>query len=158
MKKKLGFTIIEILVVMFIAALIYTLSTVAYKNWQKQVQISNSADELRSSLLRAQQLAAASAESLAWGIHLETDRYILFSGDFYNASDPNNEEKLLSGTRIFDPESSFADGAGGYGSDVVFAKLTGQTVNTGTVSIITLVQPSNTSTVSINSSGQIDRP
>jgi prepilin-type N-terminal cleavage/methylation domain-containing protein len=158
MKKNAGFTLVEILVVMVIAVLIYTLGSIAYRNWQKQVQISNSADELRSTLFRAQQMAAASAESTAWGVHLETDRYILFSGDFYNVSDPNNKEKILQGTQIFEPESSFADGVGGYSSDVVFAKLTGQTVNTGTVSIITLVQPSNTSTVSINSSGQIDRP
>ena len=158
MKNKLGFTLVEGLVALFIAVLIYVLSTTAYKNWQKQVQISNSADELRSSLFRAQQLATASADNASWGIHMETDRYVLFSGDFYNVSDPNNKESILQGTQIFSPGSSFADGVGGYGPDVVFAKLTGQTVNTGTVSIITLVQPSNTSTVTINSSGQIDIP
>ena len=53
-----GFTLVEILVVMVIAVLIYTLGSIAYRNWQKQVQISNSADELRSTLFRAQQMAA----------------------------------------------------------------------------------------------------
>ncbi|PIR06883.1 MAG: hypothetical protein COV55_02140 [Candidatus Komeilibacteria bacterium CG11_big_fil_rev_8_21_14_0_20_36_20] len=155
MKNQLGLTILEIILVLFIAGIIATLSAVSYHRWQQQVQLNNNLDELNSALARAQQLATAAADNNVWGIHLDNDRYMMFQGYSYNENDPHNILWVLKGTEILHPTSTFADGTGGFGSNVIFSKFTGQTANTGTITLMTVSDHNITKTIIVDPSGQI---
>ncbi len=154
MKNMEGVTILEVLVTLAIVSIIASLGFFTYTKWQSQVQLLNVRDEMVSAIVRAQQLASAAADTRSWGIHLEEDRYIMFPGSFYNESDPDNVVWNLNGIRIISPTTTFTDGVGGRISDVVFIKFTGQTFNTGTISIVTTVDPIVTKTITIPHSGQ----
>lgn len=155
-KNKGGFSILEVLLVLFLFGIIFAMSAGAYNSWQRQVVLINAKDEIKSALVRAHQLSSAVAKDNTWGIHLETNRYILFKGNYYNEIDPDNVVWDLRGVTILNPEESFADGAGSYGSDVVFAKLTGSTSNYGTISVASLGDVSSIKSIDVQASGQIN--
>ncbi len=155
-KKRFGLTYIELLVVLGLFSLISLLSFSSYANWQKEVTLVNSADELKSSISLAQAKAIAAAGNKNWGVHLEEGQYVLFSGSFYDIANPDNKIKELRGVKIVNPETSLADGAGGYGSDLVFGKYTGQTANIGQITVAANSDPSKTKVISIQDNGQIN--
>ena len=146
----------EIILVIAIFAIVFSIGSSGYLTWRQHVSLINSREELKSALLKAQQLATAAADNNNWGVHLETDRYILFKGSFFNETDPLNVMKELAGTQILNASTTVADGAGGLGSDVVFTKFSGQTANTGTIEIIYSPESSIKQIINILASGRID--
>ncbi len=155
-KKQGGFTALEMLIVILLVSLIVGLSFRTYQTWQKNIQLNNARDEIKSTLFRAQQLATAASLNNPWGMHLETTTYTLFKGTFYNQNDPDNKTWELDGIEIAEPALSFSDGAGGRSADVVFGKFNGQTANTGTIRIYPEVDPDLNKTIEIKASGHID--
>lgn len=155
-KNQKGVTMLEIIIVFMVVALIVSMGFSSYRTWQRKVLLTNTRDEIKSALVRAQQLATAADNNTAWGMHLATSSYTIFPGDFYNELDPNNKTWDLNGIEIVNSYITFADGAGGYSSDVVFSKFDGDTYNTGTVSIIVSAQNDLSKNVIVQSSGQID--
>jgi len=146
----------EILLTFLLVAIITSMGFSSYRTWQTNILLLNTRDEIKSGLVRSQQLATAAANNTAWGMHLATTSYTIFSGDFYSDSDPNNKTWELNGVEITNAYNAFSDGAGGYASDVVFSKFDGDTYNTGTVNIIIANQPGTVRNIIIQSSGQID--
>ncbi|MDP2812204.1 MAG: hypothetical protein Q8O32_00735 [bacterium] len=155
MQRK-GISIIEIIITISIVSILTGMGMAAYLSWQKQARLVDNSDAIKSALVRAQQLATAAASSTDWGLHLELDRYVLFSGSFYSVDDANNSSWNLSGVEINDPELSFTDGAGGRTADVVFHKFTGLTSNTGTIDIISNADPTIGRDIEVFASGKID--
>ncbi|MFH0873317.1 MAG: type II secretion system protein [Candidatus Komeilibacteria bacterium] len=151
----LGFTLIEIIVTMAILGILLTLGQGAYSVWQKMVHINNAAEELKSVLVQTQQKAAASADAKSWGVHFEADRYIIFSGDLYDPADTANKIKSLVGLTIINPDTSLSDGASGYSPDAVFAKFTGQTVNSGAITLSVISDLTVTRSITISKLGVI---
>ncbi|MFA6466688.1 MAG: prepilin-type N-terminal cleavage/methylation domain-containing protein [Patescibacteria group bacterium] len=155
-KNQKGLTMLEMLLVFALVAIIFSMSFSSYRTWQRQVLLTNIRDEIKSALVRAQQLATAADNNTAWGMHLATSSYTIFPGDYYDELDPNNKTWVLNGVEIVDSYITFADGAGGYSSDVVFSKFDGDTYNTGTVNIIIPIEAGLSKSVTVQSSGQID--
>lgn len=155
-KKRLGLTYIELLTVLAIFSLISMLSFSAYSNWQKEVTLVNSLDELKSTISLAQAKAIAAADNKNWGVHLLVDQYVLFSGSFYDEANPDNKIKDLRGVKILNPEISLSDGAGGYAADLVFSKYTGQTVNVGQITVVANSDATKTKVITIQDNGQIN--
>lgn len=155
-KKRRGLTYVELLVVLGLFALISLLSFSSYTKWQQEVILVNSSDELKSAISLAQAKAISAAANKNWGVHLEADRYVIFSGSFYDDANPDNKIKNLRGVQILNPESSLADGAGGYGADLVFSKYTGQTINIGQITVIANSDPSKNKIIVIQNNGQIN--
>lgn len=155
-KNNGGITTIEVLIVIIIITVIAGMGVVSYTNWKRQVKLINTEEEIKSTIVKAQQLATAAADNKIWGVHFETDRYVLFQGSFYDENDPNNESWNLQGVEIVDPENSLADGAGGYGPDLIFYKFIGTTANTGTIDIIPSGVAGGLRSISISASGQVD--
>lgn len=156
MKNNKGISVAEIIVAVAIFMIAIAISTYSYQSWQKKVQVINSVDELRSTMLYAQQLSVAAAQNNTWGVHLEEDAYVLFKGSFYNESDPDNIFRTVNGVNILNPTSTFSTGAGGFGPDIVFYKFTGQTINTGTISIGAIVDHNINRGLIVDSSGKIN--
>ncbi len=141
--------------VIVIIGILVAITFSAYINWQQQVRLGNGIEQLKSALTKAQQLSVASAEGNGWGLHLESDRYVLFSGLAYDVANPTNRVELLSGLEIINPATSLSDGSGGYSPNIIFDKVTGRTVNTGTIELSVAYWPSLSRTVIINSLGII---
>ncbi|MBT4349777.1 prepilin-type N-terminal cleavage/methylation domain-containing protein [bacterium] len=156
MKDQQGVTMIELLVAIAILAMVSSLSFATHRKWQEHVFLTNQVGELRSAIVKTQQLAIASAKDSAWGVHFEAAQYTIFSGSSYSEIDPNNEIYDLQGVLIVDPEIVLSDGIGGFGSNVIFSKFTGQTVNTGTIALMPEVNPAITKSITIYAVGQID--
>lgn len=156
MKKNSGLTLIEALIVISIFTVMALLSTNTYKNWQRQVQLTNGSDELRELLVQAQQLSVAVADDSTWGVHLEDDSYTLFKGSSYNVLDPENDTRYFRGVYIINPTSSLSDGLGGFSSDVVFSRFNGETINVGTISLTTVFSKENIKSITIESNGQVN--
>lgn len=155
-KNRSALTYIELLVVLGIFAIISLLSFSSYSAWQKEVILVNSLDELKSTISLAQAKAIAAADNKNWGVHLTIDQYVLFSGSFYDEANPDNKIKDLRGVKILNPETSLSDGAGGYAADVVFSKYTGQTVNTGQITVVANSDSTKTKVITIQDNGQIN--
>lgn len=155
-KSKGGFTIIELIIVLGLVGLIVSLGTSGYQLWQRNIHLNNVRDEIKSSLFRAQQLATAAAKGDPWGVHLATDSYTIYKGNFYNEVDPDNMTWQLDGVVIIEPYRSFDDGAGSTTADVLFDKFDGQTINTGTISLSPVSDPSLIKTIQVEAPGQIN--
>ena len=154
--NKRGFTLVEFLVALSIFSLFAVMTFQAYRNWQRQVQLINATDNLKSTLLRAQQLAAAAAESEAWGVHLDSQEYVLFKGLAFNQTDPTNKVVALSGVQILNPATSLSDGQGGSSADAIFNEGTGQTVNSGTISLQAVFDAASIKIITIQTTGRVD--
>lgn len=151
-----GFTILEMIIVIGILGIIAAMGQSGYGVWQKQVQINTVNDQIRSSLIRVQQEAVAAPGGKAMGMHLEADRYVIFSGTVYDPADTANNVKILSGIIIVNPSGSLSDGSLGFSPDVVFDKFDGRTVNTGTITVAVASSPSVTRSVTVGRFGSIE--
>jgi len=155
-KDQRGISMLEILLVLSIAGILFAMGFASYRVWQKRILLTNTSDEIKSALVRAQQLATAASSNTSWGMHLATSSYTIFSGDYYNETNLENTTWNLNGVDIVNSYITFSDGAGGYSADVVFSKFDGDTYNTGTINIIISGQPSFSKNIIVQSSGQID--
>ena len=156
MKNKQGVTLIELLIAIGILSIVISLSVVSYNKWQQQVFLTNQVGELKSAISKTQQLAVASANDTNWGVHFENNQYIIFKGSSYSEVDPDNEIHDLQGVVIINSASALSDGIGGYGPNLIFSKFTGQTNNTGTISLMPATNAAITQTITIYEVGQID--
>ena len=75
------------------------------------------------------------------GVHIESDKYIVFQGSTYDSSDSNNATFQSTITTAKTPSTL----------DIVFSQLSGTT----TAIAVTLVGGGHTSVISIGSEGQI---
>lgn len=155
-KNKDGVTMLELLVVIMLVSLIASMGFGTYKIWQRKILLINTHDEIKSALVRAQQLATAASESSDWGLHLATSSYTIFPGSVYDPLNINNKSWNLENVEIQNPETTFSDAGGAYGPDVIFSKFDGEANNTGTVSIILSVDPSYNKSIEVRAPGQID--
>ncbi len=137
-KRRSGFTLPEILLVLGIIAIFsaLTFATVLkpqFKASMEAVTLNLMAD------IKGQQLKAVSAKGTdvgGFGIHFETNRYILFEGVNFNPLDPNNLVINL-------PDNVVINNVSFPNNDLIFARRSGEVVgflpgsNTLTVSGIT---------------------
>lgn len=151
-----GFTLLEMMIVVAILGIMLLMAQGGFGIWQKKVQVSTVIDQIRNSLIRVQQQSVSAKDGKSWGIHFQSDRYIIFSGDLYDPQNLDNQVKMLTGVYIVNPDASLSDGTVGYSPNVIFEKFTGKTVNVGTITIATETDPNVRRSVSIGAFGSID--
>ncbi len=156
MPEQKGFTIMELMVTFLIVALLASMSFVSYRSWQREVQVLNAVDELKSGLRLAQSKAIAAAGETNWGVHLAVDTYVIFPGSFYDMNNPANQSKIIIGTEIINLDTAISNGAGGYGPDVVFSKFTGETPNIGVIMLSPKFDHSLIKNIQVTADGQIN--
>jgi prepilin-type N-terminal cleavage/methylation domain-containing protein len=143
-----GFTLIELLVVLAILAVFVFIALASFGVFGRQVSLDTASQQIISTLQLARNQTLASEDETVYGVHFETDRYVLFKGVVYDPSDINNKETVLTSTEIY--ERNLAGG----GDDVIFTRIRGNTTNTGNIKIKVIEEPSRTKTILINSLGQ----
>jgi len=149
-QKPKGVTLIELLVVVGIFIILTAISVPAFRYFQRESDLNNSTQEIINTLRLAQNKTLASEKESNYGVHFETEKFVLFKGTSYNPSAANNEiHNLPKNVEIY--EISLAGG----GAEVVFERLTGETNQSGKVSLRLKSDFSKTRTVGIESSGKI---
>jgi len=151
-----GFTLIETLIVITIIGILAVVGFICYTSFQRSVEMESVARQTVDTLREAQSKTMAGEELSQWGVHFETDKFVLFYGSSY---DPNELKNQVNGLSSAVKISNITLSGGG--SDVVFDKLEGTTSNFGTgandaaLRVELATQPSTYKTITITQEGKI---
>jgi len=142
-KKSMGFTMVELVMVVAILALLMVVSLPAAINFYKTRQLDVHEQGIVQVLRRAQLKAMAVERDSAFGVFVASNQYVLFVGDSYAGRDSIYDE-------VFElPDNIEVSGL----SEIVFSKLDGITADTGTIN---LVIDSSSGAISINEMGRVN--
>src|SRR3989338_3999107 len=132
LKNNLGFTLLELTIVIGIVTLILAVSTGIFFVLRSGNVLDVEAERIVSTLHLARNRTYASSGLNSHGVHFDTvqNTYTLFSGDTFDSLDPDNEQNTLGGTTEF--LNIQLEGAG---VDVIYDRLVGTTSNWGFVEI-----------------------
>lgn len=150
MKNNTGVTLVELLVVVAVFVILAATSVQVYFSFQKKSELTNSVEELVSVLRLSRNKTMASETASNFGVHFESVKFVLFRGTSYNPSATDNEIHNLS-KRVEIYEINLSGG----GAEVIFNRVTGETNQTGTISLRLKDDVSQTETAVVYSSGEV---
>lgn len=144
-----GITLLEVVIVIAIIGILLTITTFSFSQFRNARALTQSRDTVISVLSEARSRTLASVNGEQYGVHILSDRVVLFVGSTYDPLSTTNE--------LFYYESPVVLGSvslNGGGSTIVFQKISGITNSYGT---IVLQKGSDSYTVSILPSGIINQ-
>jgi len=142
--KFIGFTLIEIMLVVALIVAIGGISAPVYQIFQNKNNLSGASDIISQTLKRAQLLSQAVDGDSSWGVYIGSGSVVLFKGLSYASRDSSFDE-------IFEISSNIIPSGL---QEIHFSKLYGYPQTTGS---ITLTSSDNeTIFLTINSSGMIE--
>jgi len=149
-----GFTLIEILISSLILVSVATISIVYLSGYQRTVAINADAEKIAVYLRQAQNRAMSGESGVVWGVHFVNpqsgdDYYALFQGSAYTFASSVETIYLSKQIEFKVPSASSTQ-------DVVFQMITGWPTATTSVTIVSKVNSNSTSTISVNSVGQVN--
>jgi prepilin-type N-terminal cleavage/methylation domain-containing protein len=147
-----GITLIEIIIVISIIGIISAITVPNLSNFHRQQELKNTTEDIFSLLNEARNNTISSKNSTTYGVHFLSDKAILFTGTTYNDSTENKQIDFDSAVRIPDVGGINLNGGG---DDVVFARITGDTENYGTIIIQLVSDITVQKTININKIGII---
>lgn len=140
--NKNAFTLIEIILSIALLAIISSSSLFFLNNFQLN-NLEVSAESLKSELRRASILAKSSSNNSAWGVYINNNNFVLFSGDSYNSRNINFDQNFNFENNVISSSPE----------EVVFSKGFGESNFIGD---IVLVSNERSLSLNINSLGVLD--
>lgn len=150
MKNK-GFTILEILIALFILTLVITIVTFSFSKLNSSKALGGSANLVVSTLDEARSLTLSSIDDSQYGVYFEASQATLFKGAIYSPADPDNV--------ITKPHALVEFGEivlSGGGASIIFKRLTGNTDQTGTIKVFLKSSPTTFRTITISATGIVE--
>ena len=153
-KSGKGFSLIEVLVVIGIFFLIGGFALFVSMDAFRGSSFRSDRDLLVSALQRARAQAmnniclgsaADCSDGKPHGVHIQSDKYVIFQGDPYSSTDPFNVSFDSSTAVTKNPPTPM---------DIIFEQLSGNTSCSPTCEI-TLTQGSKASTITVTDNGRI---
>jgi len=134
---KKGFTLIEVLIVVTVLAILFSLSFPSFSFFKKKSQLNSSTEEILTLLRLAQSKTLRAQSDNNWGVYFRENEVILFKGPNYNSRiiEFDRRSKLPEIIKI-----SSIDLIGG-GAEIVFQRLTGTAAQTGMITLEIVNQP-----------------
>lgn len=152
--NNLGFTLVELVLVMTIAATLFGLTVFNLVGTQKASELGSTTDILVSDMASQQtkaMLGAGVSAGTNYGIHFEADKYVLFQGNSYNYLDTKNfivpVDQGLTFSNILFPSGN-----------LIFTSNTGTVsgyLNGGNYVVLQDLQGSNSKTITVNRYGVV---
>lgn len=146
--SSLGFTMLELLVVLGIISILAVLTGRTFSTYAFRQQFQRDVVTVERSIIEQRSKTLASLQNSSYGIYVASTSLVLFEGTTYSASDPTNEIVYFLGTVA---TTSFSNGL----SELWFAKITGTPSATGTITLLNKKANSST-TISLYASGLIE--
>lgn len=144
MSKKLGLTLIELLLTLAAITLLSALSIPFFMTFQVSSQSDTAGQEIIQSLRRAKIKAIAAENDDNWGLAVKDQKITIFKGSDLNSRDPSFDE-------TFDlPSTITSSGL----TEIYFFKLSGIPSTVGTISLIDT--NSKQKNITINTNGTAD--
>lgn len=147
---KKGFTVLEILISIVILSILSLISVWYFSSATKVEALQKDRQGLIALLSEARSLSLASKEALAYGVHIEEFKAVLFKGSVYSPSDSNNISYFFHNT-----VRSSAHSLEGSSDEVLFSRLRGETTNFGTITLALRDDALTTKTVTVLATGVI---
>lgn len=122
MPDRLGFTLIEVLLVVSIMAVTSLIMVPVSIDYQQRNDLDTSQITFAQSIRRAQQLSMSGEGDSAWGVNVISGGIVIFKGNTYVARDASYDENYN-----ISPAITFAGQL-----EYDFAKITGLPAQTGT--------------------------
>lgn len=150
-KFRGGFGIIEILAVVAIISILAVISYTAFFDANRAQALEKDRDKVSAMLEYARSLTLSSSGGQQFGVHIESDKVILFPGSVYSAGNPSNKIELLH-PLVTIASSSISGG----GSDIVFERLTGKTSDYGTIGVSLRSDSNEFYVITVSATGLIE--
>ena len=113
-RKKIGFSIVEFIIVISIGAFIFLSSVTGWRTTKQKIEFKDAQANLINSLEIAKNRAATGFGTGDHGIYLETNKIISFEGSSYSGS---GDEITLPNSMSLEPESTA----------IIFSRLNAET-------------------------------
>jgi len=140
-----GFTLTEILIALFILAILLGLTIPVGLNLLRSEQLGTATDDVIQTLRRAESFARTQENDSSYGILFTSSDYTLFKGNSFATRDPAFDQ-------VYELSRGVTASTTLLGNEVKFEKLTGKPNNSGT---ITLTSGAGSETIEVNSIGRI---
>ena len=143
-----GFTLLEMLLSVGIITIISVIGVSSFLNINRDRALTAEVEKVLSLIAKARTFTISEKDGGAYGVHFEQGKAVLFLGPTYNAGAGSNQAQTVNGAvRIS------AISLSGGGSEVLFRKLTGTAVQSGTITIALVKDPSVTKVITIALTG-----
>jgi len=151
MNKNKGISLVEIVIVISIIVIICAITIVSLSSFKNGQVLRNTAVDIVSMLNKARQNTLSSINSNNYGVHFETNKMTLFIAPTYTQGVGTNE--VINFNSVVNIPVSGGINVGG-GSDVIFQRLTGETIG-GTIVIQQTSNATKQKTITISKTGII---
>ncbi len=128
--RQHGFTLIEVLISVFIIIMVTTIITVSLSRYTRTQSLNGATRLVVSEIEDARSRTLSSQGSSQYGVFFDDNRVVLFQGDSYDSGAATNEETVLD-TRVEITDVTLTGG----GSAMIFERLSGETTHNGTIEI-----------------------
>ncbi len=144
-KKYTGFTLVEMILVLAILFILFSLTSPFYQRYQNKNDLNLAAVSTAQNLRRAQILAQAVDANNSWGVYLQSNSITLFRGPSYASRDSAFDEVINIASSI-----SFSGL-----SEIIFTKFTGLPTSVGTITL-TNINTNDIKSITINDKGTLE--
>ncbi len=150
LKKDSGYTLVELLIVLTISALLLGIITTSFFSFRKNQALQKDTELIVELLNQARNQTISSKNLSQYGVHFASSTVTVFTGTSYSSGDTSNQNYSLNSS-----DTVLSLSLTGGSTDVVFSRLNGEALQTGTV-VISSPGLSQTKTVTIYSTGVIE--
>lgn len=149
--KNKGITLIEVLIIIAIITIILSIVNISLTSFHNEQVLKNTTIDMVSLINKAKQNTLSSLDSTNYGVHFDTDKAVLFTGATYSSGASTNQISLFD-SKVRIPSSGGLNIGGG--SNVVFERLTGDTIG-GTITLQLTSDASKQKIITISKTGLV---
>jgi len=147
--KKNGFTLFELLLVISLIVIIFSVTISVGRTFSSNVDLENTVKGISSKIKLAKSQSISALDGIHYSVRVKPSKIVIFKGSTFTEGLSTNSEYVFSDNIKISSHSL------GGGDDIVFSRLTGLTNNSGTITVQVINDPSNERQIFINSDGQI---
>jgi prepilin-type N-terminal cleavage/methylation domain-containing protein len=149
-----GYTLIELLVVIAIIAIIVIARYFVAGSQANLDDLKDTAKQMEALLRQAQSNSMAQSQEVSWGVHFANATN---TTPFYSLFESSYATGTVMGTYTLPSTVSYTTSTLGVGSstDITFSQISGIASASKTIGLYLTRQPSQSSTISVASSGEV---